>query len=373
METEKQMWEKELYERKKFVELTKGFEEFMQQTKDQTHRIELMAHGELDVDGEEKLLKKSHSARAMKLASKFTRNLLTADAEEQDMVFHQAFQTLGLKTGNIQDKNFTVNLDPNEVIKKCVQQNDIKNNLEGKRASFEASIAKIRGAIEEGAQNIQNQTLFGRDITTNRMLEETELRLFSKRKELDKIKEKIFFLQKILNPVQTGIQILGKRLTHNDGNNLSTLQFGDLLHKRLLEIMAENPEGEDHHGHSGQHFNHKGVSTSPAHSPSKAAKAALENKDLFVSPNNLRVRSRNWSLDMEQDLHRDDERKVKSKSRSLSISKTDEAPKIMDVKDRNAVKKDSSHLVRSTIRAQNRTPKRKKKGVVFNRLYGSKV
>jgi hypothetical protein len=124
MELEKQMWEKELDGRKKFVELTKGFEDFMQETKDQTRRIELMAHGELDLDGEKELLEKSQHARTMKLVSKFTRNLLIADAEEQDMVFHQAFQTLRMSM--VKDKKYAVKLNPNEVIKVLNGHNSVQ-------------------------------------------------------------------------------------------------------------------------------------------------------------------------------------------------------------------------------------------------------
>ena len=67
-----------------------------------------------------------------------------------------------------------------------------------KKLSYEESILKLRLAIEEGCLNIQNQRLFGRDITTNRMLEECEMRLFSKIKDLDKVKDKISFLHKVI-------------------------------------------------------------------------------------------------------------------------------------------------------------------------------
>ncbi len=65
--------------------------------------------------------------------------------------------------------------------------------------SNEESILKLRLAIEEGCLNLQNQRLFGRDITTNRMLEECEMRLFSKIKDVDKVKDKISFLHKVIN------------------------------------------------------------------------------------------------------------------------------------------------------------------------------
>jgi hypothetical protein len=64
--------------------------------------------------------------------------------------------------------------------------------------SYEESILKLQLAIEEGRLNIQNQRLFGRDITTNRMLEECEMSLFLKIKALDRLKDKISFLHKVI-------------------------------------------------------------------------------------------------------------------------------------------------------------------------------
>ena len=71
-EREVEMWEKELLERRRFIDMTKGFETFMQDTKDQTNKIELMANGELDVAGEDALMAKSMQARAMKVGAKFS-------------------------------------------------------------------------------------------------------------------------------------------------------------------------------------------------------------------------------------------------------------------------------------------------------------
>jgi len=361
-EREQIMWKNELNDRRRFIELTKSFEKFMQDTKDETHKIELKAHGELDHEGEKKLLKKGQTTRALQLGSKFARNLLATDADNQDMVFHQAFQTLGLKLGNFQEKGFTVKLDPNEVIKKCVQQNEIRINLEDKKANLEENISRLQKLVEEGTQNVLSQSLYGRDIKTNRMLEEAELALFAKRKEAEKQRDKIRFLQKVLHPVQTGIQIIGKKLCHNDGHTLSTKEFGSLIQARVKELV-------EHEGDFGQH---KAIPKSPAHSPTIAAKAALDNAELFVSPNNLRVKARNWSLDSDKDLDDEQKKGQVRRSRGMSISsRVEEDEKRTGIRGRGDVKKDSTCFIRTSMRSQ-KSFKRKKKGVVFNRLYGSK-
>ena len=179
-----------------------------------------------------------------------------------------------------------------------------------------------------------------------------------------------------MNPVQTGIQILGKRLTHNDGNHLSILDFGNMINVRLEEMKVEMPDESEPHVAT---FNHQGVSGSPAHSPSRAAKAALDNKELFVSPNNLRVRSRVWSLDMREDQvdeikSRVGSQREKSRGRTLSTDiREEKVEEIALLRDRGLVKSDSKTFVKSTLKAQNKTPKRKKKGAVFGRLYGTKI
>ena len=61
----------------------------------------------------------------------------------------------------------------------------------------EEGIAKLQRLIDEGTNEIQNQTLFGSDITTNRMLEECEMKMFSKRKKMDQIRDQIHFLRKV--------------------------------------------------------------------------------------------------------------------------------------------------------------------------------
>jgi hypothetical protein len=135
-------------------------------------------------------------------------------------------------------------------------------------------------------------------------------------------------------------------------------------------MVAENPEPENSHGQSRQ-SNIPNISASPVHSPSRAAKAILENKDLFVSPHNLRVRSRDVSEDMRQDL---DEGTAKKRTASVSFSKIDEASKKdILVKDRSKVKSDSADLLKSAYRNQHKSSKKEKKDAVFNRLYGSKV
>eukprot|EP00948_MAST-09A_sp_MAST-9A-sp1_P002486 g2486.t1 len=279
-----EMWGREMKARKKFASQKQKFEKHYAKQVTMQHEVNLHAAGDMSIDEENKL-RKQHAIRAMlesRTKSKLNKILSSTTVKEDE--FSEALKKIGLKLEG---------LDPSAIVQTLLAHDETNIELRKTKAIEEERSEKIRQEISD-AKEVFRQAQYTTTQTTNRMISDREKDLHDTEKKLEETMRQWDTISEVVNPVQTGLSHLARKLlgesvkSFNDPASLRSL-FRNLRERIiLLSKKVNNVSSSPAKGNKLNEY--------LAHDAKEALKSTATSQFIahqrLVSPFNVRVSSK---------------------------------------------------------------------------------
>eukprot|EP00941_MAST-03F_sp_MAST-3F-sp1_P005774 g5774.t1 len=228
-EIDKNGWRKAVEEQNIWKQKKEQFEKYYEkQMRDQIEG-ELVASGDLNEEGEQKL-KELHAANLVMnkhVKAKHDKAVQKSAKEEEN--FKEAFHAIGINLDEMSAET---------IVLKCVQQEDIANALQRRKDAEEKLMEKLQSDLEDVEQNLRG-VVYGAGASQSRKIAEYEKTLQEAELQLKQTKENADYLENVLQPAVIGIKEMAGKLL----KNINVLLVKNQNEKKMNEEKETNIPG----------------------------------------------------------------------------------------------------------------------------------
>eukprot|EP01029_Cantina_marsupialis_P004574 TRINITY_DN1465_c0_g2_i2.p1 TRINITY_DN1465_c0_g2~~TRINITY_DN1465_c0_g2_i2.p1 ORF type:complete len:674 (-),score=214.27 TRINITY_DN1465_c0_g2_i2:468-2489(-) len=221
--TEIQLWEMELSDKKGFLaERKKMGDQYKKKMEEQRASKEsLKKHGKSQYSGNVATI----------VAARILEHTMQKQLEvmlDEEQKYKKAFKEIGITSEK---------LDAPAIIRQCLAQTEINDELTMKRTERITEIDSLKTRLSSTQEKL-NDSFYGAERTTNRVLGDHEKLLNEEEKSLEKSRSRFLFMKNVVQPVKIGVQHLAESVTTDKFGELRSEEDVMLALHRIQESMG---------------------------------------------------------------------------------------------------------------------------------------